>query len=412
MEVSLSSMEITLTVAFVCFFLGGITAWIFLRKRAQKTTQTPTPRDAPEHAPKHAPKSTQKSVQETPQAQQIPTQAATQAPIEALGPAQGPAQAQQAEPPQPHAPTWHERLVQGLRRTHGQIFRSLDEVLLSKDAKVTRKDIFNTLFEALVQADVGVTTSELLVEKVRTKLPAADSTNFDAIRKLLKEEILALLNSGNNVPSTIESNTNNPHVVLVVGVNGVGKTTTTGKLAYKAKLRGEDVAIGAADTFRAAAVDQLRIWAERAEAAFVQLKPGSDPASVAFESVKIAKAQGKKLCLIDTAGRLHNRNDLMAELAKVRRVIGKEITDAPHEVLLVIDATTGQNALQQARVFREIVNITGIVLTKLDGTAKGGIAIAVVNELKIPIRYIGVGETVEDLEPFSSAEFVDALFEN
>jgi fused signal recognition particle receptor len=311
-----------------------------------------------------------------------------------------------------HVPTWHERLVSGLRRTHGQIFRSLDEILLSKDAKLSREDTLNTLFESLVQADVGVATSELLVQRVREKLPAAEDLNATTVRNLLKTEILALLNSTQPPSATIENTEKSPHVVLVVGVNGVGKTTTTGKLAYKAKLRGIDVAIGAADTFRAAAVDQLRIWAERADAAFVELKPGSDPASVAFESVKVARAQNKKLCLVDTAGRLHNRADLMAELAKVRRVMAKEVPDAPHEVLLVLDATTGQNALQQARVFREIVNITGLVLTKLDGTAKGGIAIAVVNELKIPIRYIGVGESVEDLEPFSPSEFVDALFEN
>jgi fused signal recognition particle receptor len=323
-----------------------------------------------------------------------------------------PLEAPKMEAMQSHTPTWQERLSQGLRRTHGQIFRALDEAFLSKDTKLTRDETLNTLFESLVQADVGVATAELLVECVREKLSTAESLTPANIRASLKTEILNLLNSANVPSATIESSPHSPHVVLVVGVNGVGKTTTTGKLAYKAKERGQEVAIGAADTFRAAAVDQLRIWAERSQAAFVELKPGSDPASVAFESVKIAKTQSKKLCLIDTAGRLHNRNDLMAELAKIRRVMAKEIPDAPHEVLLVLDSTTGQNALQQARVFRDIVNITGLVLTKLDGTAKGGIAVAVVNELKIPIRYIGVGESVEDLEPFSASEFVDALFED
>jgi fused signal recognition particle receptor len=196
----------------------------------------------------------------------------------------------------------------------------------------------------------------------------------------------------------------------MVGVNGVGKTTTTGKLAFKARSRGLGVVVGAADTFRAAAVEQLAVWADRSGAKLVRLKEGSDPASVAYETVRLAKAEGLQLAIVDTAGRLHNRNDLMQELAKVRRVMGKEIPEAPHEVLLVVDATTGQNALQQARVFREISGVTGVVLTKLDGTAKGGVALAIVAELGLPIRYVGVGESVDDLELFRAEEFVDALF--
>jgi len=363
-----------------CFGFGGLIAWLALRTREKKT---PPP----------------SIIQTTEQLVKTAPAAESEAPKPEI------------VVPQPAVAPWRSRLVAGLRRTHGQIFRSLDELLLTKDAKITRDATLEALFESLVQADTGVTTSELLVNNVRNRLGGEESLNPTIIRALLKEEILKVLQSANTPESTIETHSHQPHVVLMVGVNGVGKTTTTGKLAYKARQRDEKVAIGAADTFRAAAVDQLRIWAERSQAHFVELKDGADPASVAFETVKIAKSQGDNLCLIDTAGRLHNRQDLMAELAKIKRVMGKEIPTAPHEVLLVLDATTGQNALQQARVFRDLVNITGLVLTKLDGTAKGGVAIAVVNELKIPIRYIGVGESVEDLQPFSAQEFTDALFE-
>jgi fused signal recognition particle receptor len=384
MDIAGDPLALVALTGVVCFVIGGCVAWLLLRKRPKAL---PTSAPAPQPSPTPLPKS------EEP----VPIQEA---------------RPEQPEATAPQMPKWRERLVLGLKRTHGQIFRSLDEMLLSKDAKISRDETLETLFESLVQADTGVSTSEQLVNSVRSRLKAEDSLNSIAIRNILKEEILNILRSAKEPEFSIESNPHEPHVVLMVGVNGVGKTTTTGKLAYKAKLRNETVAIGAADTFRAAAVDQLRIWAERSNANFVELKEGSDPASVAFEAVKVARAQGAKLCLVDTAGRLHNRQDLMAELSKVKRVMSKEVPNAPHEVLLVLDATTGQNALQQARVFRDLVDITGLVLTKLDGTAKGGVAIAVVNELKIPIRYIGVGESVEDLQPFSAQEFVDALFED
>ncbi|WGL60413.1 signal recognition particle-docking protein FtsY [Pigmentibacter sp. JX0631] len=312
---------------------------------------------------------------------------------------------------------WFERLKGGLRKTHTQLVTNLDEFFLSKKDKATRAEIHETLFELLVQADVGVKTSEYLVDRVKGRLTPEAYLDPKLFKGILREEIFTILTSTKENPKGVLENPLQslsekklPHVVLMVGVNGVGKTTTTGKLAFKSHLKGQKVVIGAADTFRAAAVEQLAIWAQRSNAEMIRLKEGTDPASVAFETVKKAAENGSSVCLIDTAGRLQNRQDLMQELAKISRVIAKENPEAPHEVLLVLDATTGQNALQQARIFQEVVNITGLVLTKLDGTAKGGIAIAIAAELKVPIRYVGVGEAVEDLEVFEAHEFVNALF--
>ncbi len=309
--------------------------------------------------------------------------------------------------------SWFQRLRFGLRQTHGQIIKNLDDFFLSKKDKLTREDTLEYLFELLIQADVGVSTSEILVERVKNRLEKDDFNNIEKFKTILKEEILLILNTSfENKNGTMENQKHTPHVVIMVGVNGAGKTTTTGKLAYKSYLHGKTVIIGAADTFRAAAVEQLAIWAERSNAEMIQLKEGSDPASVAYEATKRAAEQNANICLIDTAGRLQTRHDLMQELSKIARVTGKDVIDAPHEVLLVLDATTGQNALQQAKLFREAVNVTGVILTKLDGTAKGGIAIAISHELGLPIRYVGVGETVDDLELFDAVEFVDALFHN
>lgn len=307
--------------------------------------------------------------------------------------------------------TWFERLKVGLTRTHSQMIKGLDEFFISKKDKITREETLEYLFELLIQADVGVRTSELLVERVKQRLTKIDLQDVQVFKSILKEEILSILNTTfENAKGTIENIKSVPHVVLLVGVNGVGKTTTTGKLAFKANEKGKKVIIGAADTFRAAAVEQLAIWAERSHAEMIQLKEGSDPASVAYETVKKSIENKADICLVDTAGRLQNRSDLMAELSKIGRVLSKDIKDAPHEVLLILDATTGQNALMQAKIFREVVQVTGLILTKLDGTAKGGIAIAIAAELGLPIRYIGVGETVEDLEIFNAQEFVNALF--
>ena len=307
--------------------------------------------------------------------------------------------------------SWASRLKAGLLRTRSQMVRNLDELFLSRESKTTREDTLEKIFELLIRADVGVRTSELLVGRVRDGLVSAESFTLENVKALLKKEILELFESVRKpTTSTLEHPAELPHVVMMVGVNGVGKTTTTGKLAFKCSQLGQAVVVGAADTFRAAAVEQLAVWADRARATLVRLKEGSDPASVAFETVKIAKASAAQVCLVDTAGRLHNRADLMQELSKIKRVMGKEVAAAPHEVLLVLDATTGQNALSQARIFKEVVEITGLVLTKLDGTAKGGVALAVVSELQLPIRYLGVGETVEDLHSFDAVEFVEALF--
>jgi fused signal recognition particle receptor len=307
--------------------------------------------------------------------------------------------------------SWYYRLRFGLSQTHNKIVKGLDDFFLSQKDKNTREETLEYLFELLIQADVGVETSEILVEKVKNRLEKDDYQNAEKFKGILKEEILFLLNNSlENKNGTLENAKHKPHVVLMVGVNGAGKTTTTGKLAYKSYKHGKQVIIGAADTFRAAAVEQLAIWAERSNAEMIRLNEGTDPASVAYEAVKKANSQNVDICLIDTAGRLQTRHDLMQELSKIARVAGKDAPDAPHEVLLVLDATNGQNALQQAKLFREAVNVTGIILTKLDGTAKGGIAIAISHELGLPIRYIGVGETVDDLELFDATEFVNALF--
>jgi fused signal recognition particle receptor len=311
---------------------------------------------------------------------------------------------------------WFARLSDGLSKTQHQLVRQLESLFADSGHIANREAILDSMLEVLVRADVGVRTAERLIEKLRTDLSTEQLGNADAVMATLKAEVQKILSpqpqGSDNARWSLCSEANQgPQVVLMVGVNGVGKTTTTGKLAFKMRQSGKSVIVGAADTFRAAAVDQLEEWAKRSGAECVRMAEGSDPASVAFECVKKALAQNVDLCLVDTAGRLHNRNDLMQELGKVRRVVGKGIAQAPHEVLLVLDATTGQNALQQAKVFKEVAGVTGLVLTKLDGTAKGGVAIALASEMNLPIRYVGVGEAVDDLQPFDATEFVDALFE-
>lgn len=311
--------------------------------------------------------------------------------------------------------SWLMRLSKGLSKTQTQLVKQLESLFVDSGQIANRESILDSMLEVLVRADVGVRTAERLIEKLRTELTGEQLGSADAVLSTLKAEVLSILaaptqGAQSSSWSLCADGVQGPQVVLMVGVNGVGKTTTTGKLAYKMRQSSKSVIVGAADTFRAAAVDQLEEWAKRSGAECVRMAEGSDPASVAFECVKKALAQNVELCLIDTAGRLHNRNDLMQELSKVRRVVGKAIASAPHEVLLVLDATTGQNALQQAKVFREVAGVTGLVLTKLDGTAKGGVAIALAAEMNLPIRYVGVGEAVEDLQPFDASEFVDALF--
>ena len=262
-------------------------------------------------------------------------------------------------------------------------------------------DTMDTLEEILIEADIGVSAVMHLLDAVR------DRTGDTDLRSVVKRELLGLLEA--TTPPPVGGG--RPRVVVVVGVNGTGKTTTVGRLARLLTLSGEQPVICAADTFRAAAVEQLEVWARRVAADFVRARPGADPAAVVFDAISACKARGRDVVLVDTAGRLHTRANLMSELEKIRRVAGRAIDGAPHETLLVLDATVGQNGLAQARAFLESAGVTGVVLTKLDGTAKGGIAVAITAELGLPIRYVGVGEQLDDLVPFSAAEYVEALFE-
>lgn len=302
-----------------------------------------------------------------------------------------------------------DKLKQGLQRTSQQLKERLDRldemVGLGTAAEPRTREIdvdtADALEELLLMADVGVAASGEIVDAVRKRQRRGES-----LRELVKQEMLRILESA----APPNGATSSPQVMLIVGVNGVGKTTTIGKLANQLREQGKTVLICAADTFRAAAVDQLQIWADRAGVDIIRAKEGSDPAAVVFDAMTSAKARGRDVVLVDTAGRLHTRTNLMNELDKIRRVASKEIPGAPHEVLLVLDATVGQNGLAQAREFTNVAGVTGIVLTKLDGTAKGGIAVAIAHDLKLPIRYVGVGEGVDDLLPFSPRDYVDAIF--
>jgi fused signal recognition particle receptor len=303
-----------------------------------------------------------------------------------------------------------DKLKQGLQKTSQQLKERLDQLdemvgLGSTPEARTREidiDTAENLEEILLMADVGVAASGEIVTAVRKRQRRGES-----LRELVKEEMLRVLESS---PPTPPPSTT-PHVILVVGVNGVGKTTTIGKLANQLRQDGRTTLICAADTFRAAAVDQLQIWADRAGVDIVRAKEGSDPAAVVFDAMTAAKARQRDVVLVDTAGRLHTRTNLMNELDKIRRVASREVPGAPHEVLLILDATVGQNGIAQAREFTNVAGVTGIVLTKLDGTAKGGVAVAIAHDLKLPIRYVGVGEAVDDLLPFSPREYVDAIFQ-
>jgi fused signal recognition particle receptor len=300
-----------------------------------------------------------------------------------------------------------DRLRDGLSRTTQQIVSRFDEIVEQADAGERRTrpvdvDTIEALEELLVSADVGIPATERIVTAVRGRARRGES-----LRDLVQEEILRIFEAVDR-PAV---DGHHPHVTLIVGVNGTGKTTTVGKLANLLKASGRQPLVCAADTFRAAAVEQLEIWAARAGVDLVRAKEGSDPAAVVFDAIQSGKARGREPILIDTAGRLHNRVNLMNELDKIRRVAARAAEGAPHEVLLVLDATVGQNGLQQAREFTSVAGVTGIVLTKLDGTAKGGVAVAIAHDLKLPIQYVGVGEGIDDLIPFSPRDYVDALFQ-
>jgi fused signal recognition particle receptor len=274
--------------------------------------------------------------------------------------------------------------------------------------------LLDELEEALIAADIGVATTLHILETVRRGIARQQINDIDALKQAIKAELLGILqaseNNGINSETSVPEDIS-PYVMMIVGVNGVGKTTTIGKLAQRIKAEGNDVLICAADTFRAAASDQLAIWAERTGVPLIQQKQGTDPAAVLFDSLKAAKARNADVLIVDTAGRLHTKSNLMAELEKMKRVAGREVEGAPHETLLVVDAVTGQNGLEQARQFLKIAGVTGIVLTKLDGTAKGGIAVAIAKELNLPIRYAGIGEKVDDLVVFDPEQYVNSLFE-
>ena len=296
------------------------------------------------------------------------------------------------------------KIKQGLQKTRDSISNGVNSILNSF-TKID-EELFEELEETLVMSDVGVVTAEAICGQLRKKIKETGITDPSEIKGLMKEIIAEMLGEDEGLKLDTK-----PSVILVIGVNGVGKTTTIGKLASQLKANGKKVVLGAADTFRAAAIDQLGIWAERAGVSMVRSVEGTDPASVVFDTIASAKAKGADVIICDTAGRLHNKKNLMDELAKIYRVIGRELPDASVETLLVLDAATGQNAVNQAREFKNVADITGIVLTKLDGTAKGGIIIAIRNELGIPVKFVGVGEGIDDLQPFNAAEFADGIFE-
>lgn len=296
------------------------------------------------------------------------------------------------------------KIKQGLQKTRDSISNGVNSILNSF-TKID-EELFEELEETLVISDVGVVTAEEICGQLRKKIKETGITDPSEIKGLMKEIIAEMLGEDEGLKLDTK-----PSVILVIGVNGVGKTTTIGKLASQLKADGKKVVLGAADTFRAAAIDQLGIWAERAGVSMVRSVEGTDPASVVFDTIASAKAKGADVIICDTAGRLHNKKNLMDELAKIYRVIGRELPDASVETLLVLDAATGQNAVNQAREFKNVADITGIILTKLDGTAKGGIIIAIRNELGIPVKFVGVGEEIDDLQPFNAAEFADGIFE-
>ncbi len=303
-----------------------------------------------------------------------------------------------------------ETLDKGLEKTKTSFLSKLSKAVAGK-SKVD-DDVLDNLEEVLVTSDVGVNTTLKIIERIEARVSRDKYMGTDELNGILREEIAGLLSEthvGEEEEFSVPKD-KKPYVIMVVGVNGVGKTTTIGKLAYQLKKQGLQVVLGAADTFRAAAIDQLQVWADRVDVPLIKQKMGSDPASVAFDTLSSAVTQGADVVLIDTAGRLHNKVNLMNELGKVKRVMQKVIEDAPHDVLLVLDGSTGQNAFEQAKEFTKATEVTSLAVTKLDGTAKGGVVIGISDQFQIPVKYIGVGEGIEDLQIFNKFEFVDSFF--
>lgn len=303
-----------------------------------------------------------------------------------------------------------QNLDKGLSKTKQSVFQRLTRAVVGK-SKVD-DTVLDELEEILIASDVGVNTTIKIIERIEKRVAKDKYTSTSELNNILREEITELLTETEKTEiSSWETPENTkPYVIMVVGVNGVGKTTTIGKIAHKYKQNGKNVIIGAADTFRAAAIDQLEIWSKRVDVPLIKQKMGSDPASVAYDTVTSAKSRDADVVIIDTAGRLHNKVNLMNELTKIKRVMQKVIPDAPHEVLLILDGSTGQNAFEQAKQFTKATEITSMAITKLDGTAKGGVVIGISDQLQIPVKYIGIGEKVEDLQIFNKVEFVDSLF--
>lgn len=296
------------------------------------------------------------------------------------------------------------KIKEGLKKTRDSVVGQIDSML--KSFTKIDEELFEELEELLIMGDVGVVTSEKICEELRKRVKKEGVTDPKEVHRLLEQTVAEMLEGGQELDISTQ-----PSIVLVIGVNGVGKTTTIGKLADSLRRDGKKVLLSAADTFRAAAVEQLDIWAQRSKCDIVKQKEGADPAAVVFDSIQAGKARRADVIIVDTAGRLHNKKHLMDELAKINRIIDRELPDAAKEVLLVLDATTGQNAVNQAREFKKAAEITGIVLTKLDGTAKGGIVLSIKEELDVPVKFIGVGEQIDDLQPFVPADFAKALFE-
>lgn len=303
-----------------------------------------------------------------------------------------------------------EKVEKGVEKSRSGIMEKLGKAVVGK--KKIDAEVLDELEEILITSDVGVKTTLEIIDRIEKRVARDKYLNSSELNRLLQEEIIGLLkDNAPDKPAEFDAEfPRKPHIIMIVGVNGVGKTTTIGKLAHLYKQAGKKVVLGAADTFRAAAVNQLKIWSERADVPLIQQGQNADPAAVAYDTVSAAQARGADVALVDTAGRLHNKKSLMEELAKIKRVMGKVVEDAPHEVILVLDASTGQNAMQQAQAFTSFVDITGLTLTKLDGTAKGGIVIGISNELDVPVKYIGVGEQLEDLQVFDREMYVSSLF--
>ncbi len=298
-----------------------------------------------------------------------------------------------------------DKFRKGLRKTRDEgITAQMDEVIQSYDE--INDELFDELEEVLIMGDVGMPTAERVIRDLKAKIENDKITSVDKVRETMKDIVAGVVWGGSYLKIRTK-----PSVILVIGVNGVGKTTTIGKLALRLKNMGRSVILGAADTFRAAAIEQLQVWADRADVDLIKHAEGSDPAAVVYDTIQAGKARGADVIIIDTAGRLHNKKNLMDELNKISRVIDRELPDCSRETLLVLDATTGQNAVNQAKDFKEAAGITGIILTKLDGTARGGVVLAINNELDVPVKFVGVGEQIDDLQPFDADAFASALFD-